>query len=158
MIPSSNDHTAVTAAGTDASPSDSAESHDCPPLISLQARLLDMELMRQVLSGLLKPPPRVTVKGIVEQNLTAIRAARRRGWSIAQIAAELASAGFVINEATLRKYLSQLDKPKTTAPRMSAKQATRPVQTPVAPLSGNPPRRSLRRSYLLTTPVLKPEE
>lgn len=152
------DHTTVASAGTDESQSDSTTSHEYPPLVSQQARLLDMALMQQVLSGLLKPPPRVTVKGIVEQHLPAIRAARRRGWSIAQISAELASAGVTINEATLRKYLSQLDKPKVSAPRAMPKPVIRPLQTSVSPLSGNPPRRSLRRSNLLHTPVLKPEE
>lgn len=158
MIHFPNEHTAVTAAGIGESQNDSAPSHDCPPLISPKARLLDMELMRQVLSGLLKPPPRVTVKGVVEQHLPAIRAARRRGWSIAQISAELALANLVINEATLRKYLSQLDKPKARVPRAPTKQAILPVTAPVSPLSANPPRRSLRRSNLLNTPVLKPEE
>jgi hypothetical protein len=132
---------------------------DCPPLITAPARLLDVELMHQVLSGLLNPPPRVTVKSLVKQHLPAIRAARRKGWSIAQIAAALAEAGVLINEATLRKYLSQLDKPETSSRRRPAAPKKRPNLPEIAATTpdADAPRRSLRRSAYLNTQTLTKE-
>lgn len=155
-----SDHNPVTVADSANSPSIPAADQDCPPLISEQARLLDTELMRQVLGGLLKPPPRVTVKAIVEQHVPAIRAARRRGWSIAQIADELVMAGIRINEATLRKYLSQLDRDraKPATGRAASKQtAPRPL-SPVAPEASALPRRSLRRSAHMSPQLFKSEK
>lgn len=146
MSQSPNDHIPVSVLVRSEPQSASTADHDCPPLISSQARLVDIELMRQVLSGLLKPPPRVTVKAIVEQNLPAIRAARRRGWSIGQIADELASAGIPIKEATLRKYLSLLDQQKPSVGRTLSKQTVPRPLIPIAAKAGDLPRRSLRRS------------
>lgn len=158
MNQSPSDHNPVPVAGYAESPSIPTADHDCPPLISQQARLLDTELMRQVLSGLLKPPPRVTVKAIVEQHLPAIRAARRRGWSIAQIADELVMAGIRINEATLRKYLSQLDRTKPATGRAASKPTAPRAQSPVAPEADGMPRRSLRRSAHMSTQLFKSEK
>lgn len=158
MSRSPNDHIPVSVAVRSEPQSVPNADHDCPPLISSQARLLDTKLMRQVLSGLLKPPPRITVKAIVEQNLPAIRAARRRGWSIAQITEELVVAGVQINEATLRKYLSRLDQQKASVGRTLSKQtAPRPLFS-IAAEAGDLPRRSLRRSTQLNTQVPNKED
>lgn len=158
MSQSPSDHNPVPLAGYAESPSVPAADRNYPPLISQQARLLDAELMRQVLSGLLKPPPRVTVKAIVEQHLPAIRAARRRGWSIAQIADELVMAGIQINEATLRKYLSQLDRAKPTTGRAASKPTAPQPLSPVAPEASALPRRSLRRSAHMSSQLFKSEK
>lgn len=146
MSQSANDHIPVSVAVLTEPQSVPGEDYECPPLITSQARLLDTNLIRQVLSGLLKPPPRITVKALVEQNLPAIRSARRRGWSIGQIADELASAGIPINEATLRKYLSLLDQQKPSVGRTSSKQTVPRPLIPIAAKAGDLPRRSLRRS------------
>lgn len=158
MSQSPNDHIPVSVAFRSEPQSVPSADHECPPLISSQARLLDTKLMRQVLSGLLKPPPRITVKAIVEQNLPAIRAARRRGWSIAQIADELAGAGISINEATLRKYLSRLDQQKPSVGRALSKQTAPHRLFPIATVAGDLPRRSLRRSTQLNTQVSNKED
>lgn len=135
-------------------------AHEMVPLASLEASRLDLERLRLVLGGLLKPPPRVTVKGIVRDHLPAISAARRRGWSIAQIAVALADGGVAINEATLRKYLPQLDVPKAVSRKPKA-QRQRPAVAVLPPFEtpavATAPRRSLLRSTYLNTHT-KPHE
>ncbi len=144
---------------------ESLVSHDGIPKVGssrslFDPALLDIDRMRAILSGLVEPPPRVTLKGIVREQLSTIRAARRRGWSIAEIARALSDNGCAINEATLRKYLNQLDRPKTPKRQVAvnplqslASVASQPVVMPVAQESSTTvlpnQRRSLRRSTYL---------
>ena len=151
---------AIPVVGELAAAPASQSAHEMAPLASPEASRLDLERLRQVLGGLLKPPPRVTVKGIVRDLLPAISAARRRGWSIAQIAAALADGAVVINEATLRKYLSQLDVQKAVSRKPKAQRQT-PAVTVLPPFEtpavATAPRRSLLRSTYLNTHT-KPHE
>ncbi len=143
-----------------------ADRNDVPlapsPRSAFDPSLLDIERMRAILSGLVEPPPRVTLKGIVREQLSIIRAARRRGWSIADIARTLSESGCVINEATLRKYLNQLERPRATRRQAAANplqcvsaDTTKPVDTPVirepSPIVSHNQRRSLRRSAYLNS-------
>ncbi len=148
--------------------------HNAIPLASLprsafDPALFDIDRMHAILSGLVEPPPRVTLKGIVREQLSIIRAARRRGWSIADIARTLTDSGCSINEATLRKYLNQLERPK--APRRQvvanplqriASDSAKPVDTLVihepSPTVLHNQRRSLRRSAYLNPESLTSQE
>jgi hypothetical protein len=143
-----------------------AATGGAPPALAL----FDHERLRAVLSGLIEPPPRVTLKSLVRDQLPEIRAARKRGWSIAQLAIALCAGGFLINEATLRKYLNQLERPKPRRPAQAKavgpkKEASLEAAPPGAQPSpapdltaSAPPRRSLLRRHAVPTPVLPLEK
>lgn len=111
---------------------------------------LDFDRIAAALAGLLPSQP-MTVKSLVRAQLSHIEDARRRGVTHEEIAAALTEAGCPIMAATLRKYLSQLQREMTVRrpavldgahPRLSRTTEEAPTALP---------RRSLRRSTLLSS-------
>lgn len=105
------------------------------------------------LTGAKPAPKEPHAKDFVRAYADAIKAARKNGWTVEQIHAELTAAGVAIELHTLRKYVTELCGP--VRQRRVATQADRPpaVQPPAAGTpagtdDANPfeRHRSLRRS------------
>jgi hypothetical protein len=111
---------------------------------------IDLDRITAALAGL-SPTRPVTIKAIVESQLSHIEDARNRGLTHNEIAAALTESGCQIKAATLRKYLSQsygeTTRRRPAVPDRDQTGLSRSIPTPPTAL----PRRSLRRSTLLSS-------
>lgn len=111
---------------------------------------IDLDRISAALAGLLPSRP-MTMKALIRSQLSHIEDARERGLTHDEIAKALTQEGCDVTAATLRKYLSQFQREgATTRPTLPHKTSGKQIRVSAeAPTSA--PRRSLRRSTLIST-------